>query len=354
MKNMTMRDRAALLRGDRGFMDGVVAAPMYRFVPLLLSRFRLTKRKWRVAAVVPALLLAVVMACSTALYAVVSVPENFVLISGGEFTMGSPESEVSRDSAKALYQKNGMDYSETQHQARLSSFYMSKYAVTVSEFRSFVDATGYRTDAEKEGFSYIIADGDFKKVEGVNWRHGVSGSVRPQSEASHPVVNVSWNDAVAYCQWVSEISGKTYRLPTEGEREYACRAGTTTPFNTGENLTTEQGNYDGNYPYSNNPKGVYRQNTVPVNSFAPNAWGLYTMHGNVAEWCSDWFGGRYYDECKATGMVTNPAGPSAGLNRVIRGGSWGATAEHCRSAYRGGSPPDSRRSRVGFRLVIVP
>jgi len=281
---------------------------------------------------------------------------NVVLIRGGEFTMGSPEGEVGRDAARTLYKNLGLDYSETQHRVRLSDFYMSKYAVTVAEFRKFVKAANYRTDAEKMGSSYVWNDKTNSREEkaGVTWRYGVSGSVRPAIEDNHPVLHVSWNDAVAYCEWMTKQSGKTCRLPTEAEREYACRAGTTTPFNTGENLTTNQANYDGNYPYANNPKGQYRLNTVPVNSFAPNAWGLYNMHGNVWEWCGDWFGGRYYDECKAKGVVENPVGAEAGSYRVLRGGSWNNSAEYCRSAYRYFDTPGSRHSYVGFRLVFVP
>ncbi|MFZ4526470.1 MAG: formylglycine-generating enzyme family protein [Chlorobium sp.] len=143
-------------------------------------------------------------------------------------------------------------------------------------------------------------------------------------------------------------------MPTEAEREYACRAGTTTPFNTGNNLTTDQANYNGNYPYNGNPKGVSRQNTVPVNSFSPNAWGLYTMHGNVLEWCSDWFGDRYYDDCKASGTVTNPAGPATVSFRVLRGGCWYCFAWYCRSAWRDYDSPGNRSPIVGFRLVFVP
>jgi len=247
---------------------------------------------------------------------------HFNVIRAGLFTMGSPESEVGR----------GAD--ENQHQVQLTEFYMSKYAVTVAEFRKFVETTVYRTD---EVSSY-----------------GVSGSVRPSSEDNHPVVHVSWNDAVAYCKWLSETTGKTYRLPTEAEREYACRAGTTMPFNTGENLTTAQANYDGDYPYNNNPKGQYRENTVPVKSFAPNAWGLYTMHGNVLEWCSDWYGEKYYDECKAKGVVENPLGPETGSYRVLRGGCWLSLARYCRSANRSYLFPGSRDSYIGFRLVFVP
>jgi len=252
----------------------------------------------------------------------VFVPENFVLIHGSEFTMGSPKGEVGRDEGRAYFAQFGIDSNETQHQVQVSNYYMSKYAVTVTEFRSFVEATGYQTDAEKSGFSIILVDDKTKDAEGVNWRHGVLGRRRLQSESNHPVLHVSWNDAVAYCEWMSKQTGKHFRLPTEAEREYACRAGSTTPFYTGENLTTAQANYDGNYPYNNNQKGVLRGNTVPVNSFAPNAWGLCNMHGNVFEWCSDWFSGTYYYECKATGIVINPAGQESSADRVARGGSW--------------------------------
>ena len=261
-------------------------------------------------------------------------PANFVLIRGGEFTMGSPEGEVGRGKV------------ETQHQVRVSTFAMSKYAVTVAEFRRFVEASGYQTDAEKQGNS-------------INWRYGVYESVRPQSEENHPVLYVSWNDAVAYCKWLSTKTGKHFRLPTEAEREYACRAGSRTPFNTGENLTTDQANYDGKYPYNNNPQGVNRKNTFAVYSFAPKAWCLYNMHGNVYEWCSDWYSDTYYDDCKANGTVTNPPGPASAPSRlqpvhVIRGGSWYDYAVLCRSAYRDFRTPDSQYDCLGFRLVFVP
>ncbi len=269
---------------------------------------------------------------------------SYVLIRGGEFTMGSPLSEFDRQS----WGSDGIQY-----QVIVSDFYMGKYAVTVAEFRKFVYASGYHTDADKADYS-VIGNRKAKMAEGVNWRYGVSGIMRPQSEENHPVVHVSWNDAVAYCKWLSAKTGKRFYLPTEAEWEYACRAGSRTPFNTGENLTTKQANYDGNYPYNNNPKGICRQNTVAVNSFAPNAWGLYNMHGNVEEWCSDWYSGGYYDECKARGTVTNPAGPEAGSYRVLRGGGWRSGAEYCRSADRICTSPDNQEHYIGFRLAFIP
>jgi len=316
MKSMTMQGRASLKRNDTVFRE--------RFVLLL-------QRQWKMGFTVSALGLLSLLFLTTTLTAAVPkvVPANFVKIPAGEFTMGSPANEPGRQN------------DETQHQVRLSSFYMSKYAVTVAEFRKFVEATGYRTDAEKEGWSVIVSDGKFKKGDGVNWRYGVLGSVRPANEDNHPVIHVSWNDAVAYGQWMSATTGKTYRLPTEAEREYACRAGSVTAFNTGNTITLQQANFI-------NAEGQYRENTVPVDSFAPNAWGLYNMHGNVYEWCSDWYGDY------GSGTVSNPVGPATGSNRVFRGGSWYNLAERCRSADRFWSTPADRGDLVGFRLVFVP
>ena len=270
------------------------------------------------------------------------IPANFVFIQGGEFTMGSPEKEVDRSG------------DETQHQVKLSDFYLCKYAVTVSDFKKFVDETKYLTEAETGNGSDVWNGKEWKREKGINWRFGVSGKVRPPEEYDHPVVHVSWNDAMAYCKWLSAKTGMNYRLPSDAEWEYACRAGTKTPFNTGDNLTTDQANYNGNYPYNNNKKGKYRETTVPVNHFEPNGWGLYNMHGNVWEWCNDWFGDKYYNECKAKGTVENPLGPKSGSGRVIRGGSWYNYAQDCRSSYRFYYTPGNRYYNLGFRLALVP
>jgi formylglycine-generating enzyme required for sulfatase activity len=143
--------------------------------------------------------------------------------------------------------------------------------------------------------------------------------------------------------WDRNANG--YRLPTEAEWEYACRAGTTTPFSTGNNITTSQANYDGNYPYNNNAKGVYREKTVNVGSFAPNGWGLYDMHGNVWEWCWDWYGDY------TSGAEANPAGPATGARRVGRGGCRNSYAQNLRSARRNFYAPSVQSGSVGFRLV---
>ena len=201
-------------------------------------------------------------------------PANYILIRGGEYTMGSPADEADRDD----YRLFGVKANENRHQVIVSDFFMGKYAVTVAEFRKFFEATGYRSDAEKGGFSVIFLNSKVEDCHGVNWRHGVTGIERPEAEENHPVVHVSWNDALAYCRWMTEKSEKLFRLPTEAEWEYACRAGSLTAFNTGDNLTTAEANYNGNYPWNNNEKGCFLGNTVAVDSFSPNAWGLHNMH----------------------------------------------------------------------------
>jgi formylglycine-generating enzyme required for sulfatase activity len=222
-------------------------------------------------------------------------------IPAGTFMMGSPENE-----------KDRCDEEGPQHQVTLSGFKMSKYAVTFAQYDAFCEATG-RSKPSDEG-----------------WGRG-----------NRPVINVDWNDATAFAQWMG------CRLPTEAEWEYACRAGTSTPFNTGDCLSTAQANYNGNNPYSNCVKGSFLERTQPVGSYAPNAWGLYDMHGNVWEWCSDWYGSY------SSFPQTNPTGPASGSYRVLRGGSWIYSGRYCRSANRNYFlAPSNRHFNSGFRLVV--
>lgn len=162
-----------------------------------------------------------------------------------------------------------------------------------------------------------------------------------------PVESVSFEDVQEFIIKFNERLGAVgvFSLPTEAQWEYACRAATNTPFSFGKTITTEQANFDGNYPYARSPKGEYRSKTVPVKSMPRNPWGLYQMHGNVWEWCSDWYAEYSLDN------LTDPTGPESGSSRVVRGGSWFLNARDVRSACRSGYDPGNRFSILGFRLL---
>jgi formylglycine-generating enzyme required for sulfatase activity len=213
---------------------------------------------------------------------------EWVAIPAGTFLMGSPGSEADRESIEG-----------PQHQVTLSGFKMSKYEVTFAQYDAFCEATG-RSKPSDNG-----------------WGRG-----------NRPVINVDWNDATAFAQWMG------CRLPTEAEWEYACRAGTTTPFNVGSYIKSSHANFDDD------------RKTKKVGSYAPNYWGLFDMHGNVWEWCSDWYGSY------SSSAQTNPGGPASGSYRVLRGGCWYYSGRYCRSAHRFSNVPSRRNSFCGFRLVV--
>lgn len=232
------------------------------------------------------------------------------------------------------------------------SFRIGTHEVTRGQFREFVRATGYRTQAEVDRRGGTGWTGtQFVQDRRFNWREtGV-----PQSD-DEPVGNVSWNDAVAYCRWLSEVEGVSYRLPTEAEWEYACRAGSDALYCNGDvpECLQHVGNCadaTGREKFHWRTRGLESSNgfefAAPVGSFAPNAWGLYDMHGNMAEWCADWFSHDYYRHSPAS----SPAGPTAGSARVVRGGSWRDSPFRCRSAYRDGRRPTDRGNALGFRVV---
>jgi formylglycine-generating enzyme required for sulfatase activity len=169
-----------------------------------------------------------------------------------------------------------------------------------------------------------------------------------KGEKNLPVDSVSWPNAEAFVRKLEAVDKIPYRLPTEAEWEFACRAGTTTSFHFGETLSTAQANYNGNFTYGKGKPGLYREKTVPVGALPPNAWGLHEMHGNLWQWCQDWHGGY------PTGDMIDPQGPKTGSNRVLRGGSWGSHPVFCRSANRNFSAPDSRTEFYGFRVCFSP
>ena len=262
----------------------------------------------------------IVACCGPVLNPTVIPVPNMVYISPGTFTMGSPAGEPARSS------------DEVQHTVTLTcGFYMGKYAVTLSDYLAVMGSNP----------SYFIGD------------------------SSRPVETVSWNDAVAYCAALTAReqsagrlpTGYVYRLPTEAEWEYACRAGTSTPFHYGFELRSGMGNFYGPYEYPPcgsstyycyNAGGTWEGLTTSVGSYAPNAWGLYDMHGNVWEWCQDWYGAY------PGGSVTDPQGPSSGSYRVLHGGDWANAAIYCRSAQRGRRDPATGADNIGFRVVLAP
>jgi formylglycine-generating enzyme len=222
---------------------------------------------------------------------------EFVNIPGGTFMMGSPGTEQGRKD------------DEKQHKVTLSGFKMSRYCITDAQYDVFCEATG----REKP----------WKFVRG-----------------NYPVSQVTWYDAKTFAEWMG------CRLPTEAEWEYAARANTTTPFYSGDCLTSEQANFNGKEPYSNCEKSENRKKPLPVGSFAPNAFGLYDMHGNIWEWTNDWYGEYDVDD------KFNPKGPDSGTIKVDRGGAFYDPAWRCRSAYRGGgTPPGNKGAGDSFRIV---
>lgn len=211
------------------------------------------------------------------------------------------------------------------------------YEVTRGQFRQFVQDSGYQTEAERDergGFGYV--DGQWKQGPRFLW----NGNLGFEQTDSHPVVNVSWNDVTAFCEWLSEKEGGTYGLPTEAQWEYTCRAGTTTRWH-GTDSEVELQNQAW---FADNSDG----RTHPIGGKLSNAWGLYDMHGNVWEWCADWRHPAYY----ANSPLNDPQGPAVGSNRVARGGAWFYPALYCRSAFRSGPPPSYRNDRLGFRVAL--
>lgn len=238
---------------------------------------------------------------------------EMVAISGGQFLMGSPENELERRESES-----------PQHIVTIQPFYMGKYAVTQEQWQAVMGNNPSRFQGAKR-----------------------------------PVENVSWDDAVEFCQRLARKTGKDYRLPSEAEWEYAAHAGTTTPFHFGETISTDLANYRGTdwtyegkvYPgnYGHGSKGIFREQTTEVGKFSPNAFGLYEMHGNIWEWCQDtWH--ENYEGAPSDGTAW--VSENDNNSRLLRGGSWDTDPGYCRSAIRNGNSHDGRLVMVGFRVVV--
>jgi formylglycine-generating enzyme required for sulfatase activity len=226
---------------------------------------------------------------------------KFVWIPPGTFMMGSPKEEKER-----------ID-NETQHKVTLTKgFYMGVYTVTQEQWQGVMGNNPSNFKGEK----------------------------------NLPVEQVSWDDCQQFIKKLREKDKKAYRLPTEAEWEYSCRAGTKTPFHFGETISTDQANYNGNFTYGTGKKGVYREKTTPVGSFPANAWGLHDMHGNVWQWCQDGYGNYPQED------VVDPQGAEKGAFRVLRGGSWIFNPRYCRSAFRYRDGPGPRLNYCGLRVCF--
>lgn len=316
-----------------------------------------------------------------------SVGMKLVRLPAGEFEMGMlDEHRLKLEHKSSAYQREIHDYVEAPaFPVKLTKpFSLGASEVTVGQFRKFVEATSYQTDADKAGGAFVFTPqaeeplDRFQRVAGTNWQNPGF-----EQTENHSVTCVSWNDAQAYCCWLSEQEGATYRLPTEAEWEYACRAGTRSSYWCGEKP-------DDLYRVANVadsslsavfPEDVIRQRTVgtddkfadgyvytaPVASFPANAWGLHDMHGNVWEWCSDKYSDRHYQDMLAQARqqgsrthpkpIVDPTGPEDtpkhrhGDWRTVRGGSWYVAPLQCRSSVRAFAEANDAFSYLGFRVV---
>ena len=274
-----------------------------------------------------------------------------VLLEGGPFLMGSDDGTFPSDGEGPV------------REVVLSPFRIAEHAVTNAEFRAFVEATGYESEAAGFGWSFVfhlflppdhpptraVQEAPWwRQVFGADWRHPEGPGSSIDERLDHPVVHVSWNDAVAYADWAGA------RLPTEAEWEYAARGGLVQKrYPWGDRLVPDKRHrcniWQGTFPNSNTVKDGY-PGTAPVDSFEPNGYGLYNVSGNVWEWCSDWWSAEHHRD----GDGRDPQGPDGGEAKVVKGGSYLCHASYCnryRVSARTKNTPDSTTGHMGFRLV---
>ena len=287
---------------------------------------------------------------------------RLVEIPAGEFLMGSGEDGDELVAAFPEYGRMPADFADELPRRRVTisrPFLLGAHEVTVGDFEQFVAATDYRTEAERDGTGGWGYDRGLGRCIGrdprFTWRD-------PGFELSpkHPVLNVSWNDAIAFCEWLTQREGRRYRLPTEAEWEHACRAGATSRYAGGDDPAVTVKAARILDPAGRNVRqhvqdvpiagGAPLPFPVPVGSYAANAFGLHDMHGNVWEWVADWYGDDFY----ATGPAVDPTGPATGTRRVRRGGGWNSYPLWARASFRNWNKPDSRCVNLGFRVAADP
>ena len=258
-------------------------------------------------------------------------------VPAGEFLMGSTDKDVDAGREE-----------KPQHSVTLSDYFIGQFDVTNAQFALFVKATGYKTTAEQLGSGYAYIDGTRVDTPGADWRHPKGPSSDLGGKDNHPVVMVSWDDAVAFCAWASQVTGRKVTLPTEAQWEKAAR-GTATSSESTTRI----------YPWGNeapNPTllnyDLMVKDTTAVGRYSPvgdSPYGLADMAGNVWQWTSDWYDETYY----VSSVARDPQGATAGLYRVLRGGSWGSFALLVRAAVRGGGAPTDRLDIYGFRVAVA-
>jgi formylglycine-generating enzyme required for sulfatase activity len=302
-----------------------------------------------------------------------SIQMKLVAIPAGEFWMGAEESRDDTLHKFPYCDPKWLDGEVPRHKVRITKpFYLGQYEVTLNQFLHFYHDAKYKIEAERDGkpswgyeHNRLSESNRFRPWDPIGWK----------IEMDHPVIYVTWNDAVAFCEWLSKKEGQTYRLPTEAEWEYACRAGTNSRYSFGDdpeelvhfanatdadrkvifaNSTIATFDKDGKkakleipYPFISRPDGYPW--TAPVGKFRPNAFGLYDMHGNAWEWCSDWYDEHYY----VNSSTEDPTGPGTGVARVCRGGGYIVPPVRLRCANRLEVAPSYRDFESGFRVVRV-
>lgn len=296
-----------------------------------------------------------------------SIGLKLVRIPAGEFMMGGAEPAEALAAAFSAYKRPAEYFKDEypRHRVKITKpFYLGRSEVTIGEFKKFVAESGYKTQAETDegadtprgtgGWGYNAETG---KMEGRDRRFNWKNPGFEQAD-DQPVLDVTWYDAVEFCKWLGKKEGKTFRLPTEAEWEYACRAGTQSRYNVGDdpaaltknaNVLNDVGRSE--FPHVHEldiPKNGKHKFTAPVAGFAPNPFGLYDMHGNVWEWCADWYGEDYY----AHSPVEDPQGPKEGTKRVRRGGAWNSFPLWARASFRNWNVPQSRCVNLGFRVLM--
>jgi len=303
-----------------------------------------------------------------------SIGMKLVSIPSEEFFMGAEEDREDTLSQYPYCNPKWLDVESPRHRVRITkAFYLGQYEVTLGEFLQFYHDAKYQLDCELDGKPNWGYEND-KFIESTRFRPWDPRAWKAEND--QPVVYVSWNDAVAFCKWLSKKEGKTYRLPTEAEWEYACRAGSSSRYSFGndpEELIRFANGPDANcktiFPnatkvtFDKSGEGIDENSPFPfllgndgyawispVGKFHPNNFGLYDMHGNVWEWCSDWYGKDYY----ANSPVDDPQGPSDGSSRVLRGGGFGGTPVLLRCAHRSVVGTEARSYYFGFRVVCAP